>query len=74
MDALQGGAGTSTNMNINEVIANRALELAGHAKGDYTYIHPINHVNLHQSTNDVYPSGLKVACIWEIEKLSTCLR
>lgn len=71
VDALQGGAGTSTNMNINEVIANRALELAGHKKGDYDYIHPINHVNLHQSTNDVYPSGLKIACIWATEELST---
>lgn len=70
VDALQGGAGTSTNMNINEVIANRAIELAGHKKGDYAYIHPINHVNLHQSTNDVYPSGLKIACIWVIEELS----
>ncbi|WP_110954579.1 aspartate ammonia-lyase [Anaerosinus massiliensis] len=70
VDALQGGAGTSTNMNINEVIANRALELAGRNKGSYDYIHPIEHVNLHQSTNDVYPSGLKIACLWTLEELS----
>jgi aspartate ammonia-lyase len=52
VDMIQGGAGTSTNMNANEVIANRALELLGHAKGDYATIHPNNHVNLSQSTND----------------------
>jgi len=59
LDSLQGGAGTSTNMNVNEVIANRTLELLGHAKGDYTRVHPIEHVNMHQSTNDVYPTALK---------------
>ncbi|MCD6459947.1 aspartate ammonia-lyase [bacterium] len=63
VDPLQGGAGTSTNMNINEVIANRALETAGRKKGDYEYIHPINHVNLHQSTNDVYPTAMKTAAL-----------
>jgi aspartate ammonia-lyase len=61
VDVIQGGAGTSTNMNANEVIANRALELMGHAKGDYRHLHPNEHVNLGQSTNDVYPSALKLA-------------
>ncbi|GAA3676839.1 aspartate ammonia-lyase [Arthrobacter ginkgonis] len=60
VDVLQGGAGTSTNMNANEVIANRALELLGHTKGDYGQVHPIEHVNLGQSTNDVYPTALRV--------------
>ena len=69
VDAIQGGAGTSTNMNANEVIANRALELAGFAKGDYEQIHPLNHVNMSQSTNDVYPTALKVALILEIREL-----
>ncbi|MFM6971588.1 MAG: aspartate ammonia-lyase, partial [Rhodoluna sp.] len=66
VDAIQGGAGTSTNMNANEVIANRALELAGFAKGEYDQIHPLNHVNMSQSTNDVYPTAIKVALIIEI--------
>lgn len=61
VDALQGGAGTSTNMNMNEVIANRALEILGKQKGDYSCIHPLRHINLHQSTNDVYPTAMKVA-------------
>jgi aspartate ammonia-lyase len=61
VDVIQGGAGTSTNMNANEVIANRALELLGHAKGEYQYLHPNEQVNIGQSTNDVYPSALKVA-------------
>ena len=61
VDMIQGGAGTSTNMNANEVIANRALELMGFAKGDYARCHPNNHVNLSQSTNDVYPTALRVA-------------
>jgi len=69
VDAIQGGAGTSTNMNANEVIANRALELAGYQKGDYEKIHPLNHVNMSQSTNDVYPTALKVAIILEIREL-----
>ena len=69
-DALQGGAGTSTNMNINEVIANRALELSGAAKGDYHKISPLDHVNLHQSTNDVYPTALKVAAAFQLRELS----
>ena len=61
VDVIQGGAGTSTNMNANEVIANRALELLGHAQGEYQFLHPNDHVNLSQSTNDVYPTALKLA-------------
>ncbi len=61
VDVIQGGAGTSTNMNANEVIANRALELLGRAKGDYGFLHPNEHVNMSQSTNDVYPTALKLA-------------
>ena len=60
LDVFQGGAGTSTNMNANEVIANRALELMGHAKGDYAHCSPHDHVNCSQSTNDAYPSALHV--------------
>ncbi len=60
LDVLQGGAGTSTNMNANEVIANRALELMGHAKGEYKYCDPHDHVNASQSTNDAYPTALHV--------------
>jgi aspartate ammonia-lyase len=70
LDALQGGAGTSANMNVNEVVANRALELLGKNKGDYAEIHPIEHVNLHQSTNDVYPTALKIASIFALRDLS----
>lgn len=61
VDMIQGGAGTSTNMNANEVIANRALEILGYEKGDYKYCHPNNHVNLSQSTNDAYPTAVKIA-------------
>jgi aspartate ammonia-lyase len=61
VDVIQGGAGTSTNMNANEVIANRALEIMGHAKGEYQFLHPNEHVNMSQSTNDVYPTALKLA-------------
>ncbi len=60
VDVIQGGAGTSTNMNANEVIANLALERAGYAKGRYDVIHPLNHVNMSQSTNDVYPTALRL--------------
>lgn len=70
VDALQGGAGTSTNMNLNEVIANRAIEFLGGQKGDYRLIHPNNHVNMHQSTNDVYPTAIKVAAINLLRKLA----
>jgi len=60
LDVLQGGAGTSTNMNANEVIANRALELMGHEKGEYRHCDPHDHVNASQSTNDAYPSALHI--------------
>ena len=60
VDMMQGGAGTSTNMNANEVIANRALEHLGRSKGEYDYCHPNNHVNLSQSTNDAYPTALRI--------------
>jgi len=69
VDQIQGGAGTSTNMNANEVIANRALELAGRPKGDYAFLHPIEHVNMGQSTNDVYPTALRVALRFAIAEL-----
>ena len=66
---IQGGAGTSTNMNANEVIANRALEILGHEKGEYAFCHPNNHVNLSQSTNDAYPTAVKIALIISNQKL-----
>ena len=69
VDVIQGGAGTSTNMNANEVIANRALELLGHQRGDYVHLHPNEHVNLSQSTNDVYPTALKIAGFFGIRAL-----
>ena len=69
VDVIQGGAGTSTNMNANEVIANRALELLGRAKGDYKFLHPNEHVNMSQSTNDVYPTALKLASYAGIMRL-----
>ena len=70
VDALQGGAGTSSNMNINEVLANRAIEILGGSRGDYEIVHPIESVNLHQSTNDVYPTAVKVAAIFLFRELS----
>jgi aspartate ammonia-lyase len=69
VDLIQGGAGTSTNMNVNEVIANRALELLGHEKGQYHIVNPNDHVNLSQSTNDVYPTAIKIALIHSIQEL-----
>ena len=69
VDVIQGGAGTSTNMNANEVIANRALELLGRPKGDYQFLHPNEHVNMSQSTNDVYPTALKLAAYSGIMRL-----
>jgi aspartate ammonia-lyase len=63
VDALQGGAGTSLNMNVNEVLANRALALLGRPYGDYATVDPLDDVNMHQSTNDTYPTALKVAAI-----------
>jgi aspartate ammonia-lyase len=70
VDMIQGGAGTSTNMNANEVIANRALELLGRPRGEYQTVHPNNHVNLSQSTNDVYPTAMKLALHSQIEGLA----
>jgi aspartate ammonia-lyase len=74
VDMIQGGAGTSTNMNANEVIANRALELLGANRGDYAKVHPNNHVNLSQSTNDVYPTAVKLALHHSIENLRAAMR
>ena len=66
---MQGGAGTSTNMNANEVIANRGLELMGFAKGDYVHLSPIDDVNRSQSTNDVYPTAIKLAMVFGTQRL-----
>jgi len=73
VDVIQGGAGTSTNMNANEVIANRALEMLGEPLGNYSVVHPNNHVNLSQSTNDVYPTALRIASIWTLHDLEMVL-
>lgn len=67
-DPIQGGAGTSANMNANEVIANKALEIMGHKKGEYEYLHPNDHVNMSQSTNDVYPTAGKLTVIKLLHK------
>src|ERR1700754_2619565 len=69
VDWYQGGAGTSTNMNANEVLANVALELSGHQKGDYKIVEPHDHLNMSQSTNDSYPTAIKVALIMRNDKL-----
>lgn len=69
LDVYQGGAGTSINMNTNEVIANLALEMTGHDKGSYYIIHPNDHVNKSQSTNDVYPTALRVATYYALDQL-----
>lgn len=69
VDPLQGGAGTSTNMNVNEVLANRALQMLGQQPGSYDVISPIDDINLHQSTNDTYPTALRLAAIWAIRRL-----
>ncbi len=69
VDMIQGGAGTSTNMNANEVIANRALEIMGYKRGKYEHCHPNNHVNLSQSTNDAYPTAVKIALYKSNQKL-----
>ena len=70
VDVIQGGAGTSTNMNANEVIANRALEGLGLARGRYDEVHPLDHVNRCQSTNDVYPTAVRLALLTVIERLA----
>ncbi|RXJ66489.1 aspartate ammonia-lyase [Halarcobacter ebronensis] len=74
VDPIQGGAGTSTNMNANEVIANRALEILGKPRSAYDIIHPNNHVNMSQSTNDVYPTAIKITLYELIYKLKDSLR
>jgi aspartate ammonia-lyase len=74
VDMVQGGAGTSTNMNMNEVLANRALELLGEQRGRYARLHPNEHVNLSQSTNDVYPTAVRVALYGQIESLRHSMR
>ncbi len=81
VDAIQGGAGTSANMNANEVIANRAIEILGGTKGDYSIVHPNDHVNMAQSTNDVYPTAGKIAMLSlvpatlaELKRLEDALR
>jgi aspartate ammonia-lyase len=73
VDPIQGGAGTSTNMNANEVIANRALELLGRHRGDYAFLHPNEHVNRCQSTNDVYPTAIRLALIAAAERLGVAM-
>ena len=70
VDAFQGGAGTSTNMNVNEVIANRAIELLGGRRGDYSIVHPLDHVNLGQSTNDVFPTAVRIATIRLVREMA----
>jgi aspartate ammonia-lyase len=74
VDCIQGGAGTSTNMNANEVIANRGLELLGHQKGEYQYLHPNNDVNMSQSTNDVYPTAARLAIVMSDDPLIVAVR
>jgi aspartate ammonia-lyase len=74
VDMIQGGAGTSTNMCANEVIANRALELLGHKKGDYQFCHPNDHVNCSQSTNDAYPTAIKLGVWFKLRDTLSGLR
>ena len=74
VDAIQGGAGTSANMNLNEVAANRAIELLGGKKGDYSIVHPNDHVNMCQSTNDVIPTAGKLTALELLEPLKDALR
>ncbi|MFP3580232.1 aspartate ammonia-lyase [Arthrobacter sp. SIMBA_036] len=73
VDVIQGGAGTSSNMNANEVFANRALEILGYPKGEYSRLHPNDHVNLSQSTNDVYPTAVNLATIFSVKELLLAL-
>ncbi|KMY53327.1 aspartate ammonia-lyase [Bacillus sp. FJAT-27231] len=73
VDPIQGGAGTSINMNANEVIANRALELLEHEKGNYRYLSPNNHVNMSQSTNDAFPTAIHIAVLASLESLLTTM-
>ena len=73
VDMFQGGAGTTTNMNANEVIANRGLEIMGHKKGEYDYLHPNDHVNCSQSTNDAYPTSIKLAVLLSLKDLLSAM-
>jgi aspartate ammonia-lyase len=73
VDMFQGGAGTSTNMNANEVIANRGLELMGYAKGEYQHLHPNDHVNCSQSTNDAYPTAIKLGVLLSCRSLTRAM-
>jgi aspartate ammonia-lyase len=73
-DLIQGGAGTSCNMNVNEVMANIGLEYMGHEKGAYEYLHPNNHVNCSQSTNDAYPSAFRLALYMKIDAFTEALK
>src|SRR6185503_2270955 len=73
VDPFQAGAGTSHNMNANEVLANRAIELLGGEKGDYSIVHPNDHVNMSQSTNDVFPTAMRLAALEETGKLTGTL-
>ena len=73
VDVIQGGAGTSTNMNANEVIANRAIEILGFHRGEYHVVHPNNHVNLSQSTNDAYPTSIKIGLLLSISELEKAM-
>ena len=74
VDVFQAGAGTSHNMNANEVIANRAIEILGGRKGDYSVIHPNDHVNMSQSTNDVFPAAMRISAIFALEQLNVVLK
>src|SRR5215213_9168554 len=73
LDVFQAGAGTSYNMNVNEVIANRALEMLGRERGDYEVIEPNDHVNKAQSTNDVMPTAMRIACVRGLRPLVDAL-
>jgi aspartate ammonia-lyase len=73
VDVLQGGAGTSSNMNANEVVANRALEILGHSRGEYAFCSPLDDVNRSQSTNDAYPTAVRIALITAVDKLRPAL-
>src|SRR5512141_2339888 len=73
-DFIQGGAGTSSHMNANEVIANLALEELGHRKGEYQFVNPNDHVNFGQSTNDVYPTAFRLALILRLDSYAEALR
>jgi len=74
VDVYQAGAGTSFNMNVNEVLANRANELLGARRGTYTFVHPNDHVNMAQSTNDTFPTAIRLACLTKLPALLSAMR